>query len=309
MAYPINNAHHGRRTIIVPPTTDMALVFPFDHENKKFDKGFYSPFLTDGRASSGQIEGFLKEAEEAFKKKLKWLHRLRAYLVFGFVTGLFFMFMYSLTIFSGVDDDYYYSYNDHNNQQATSRHNHNSHNKNFRHHNRTREYDIEEQIEIMFMGWIVLCFAAIIWSVIYRCVKRSCFKNARKGVQEVVDRYAPIFASSGLRWNLPLAFPHYIELWKDYRGQNLTQNLTQPSKQMSHNANPLAFNQIYNQLQNQNQNQRYPTLNQVIDQRACLDFQNNGPTSPLLNNQAQRREANIYVPPYPINFASNTKDL
>jgi len=80
MAYPINGGrHHGRRMMIIPPTTDMALVFPFDHENKRFDKGFYSPSLTDGRASQEQIEHFLKEAEEAFTQKLKWLRRFKAY--------------------------------------------------------------------------------------------------------------------------------------------------------------------------------------------------------------------------------------
>jgi len=309
MAYPLHRRHHGFRTIIVPPTTDMALVFPFDHESKKFDKGFYSSFLTDGRVSSDQIEVFLKDVEDTFKEKFKWVRRLKAYLIFSFVTGIFLMTFYTLTILSGVNDD---SYNAYNNQQSTPYHNHNGHNRNFKHHNR-REYSYEEQMDMMFMAWFFLFFAALVWAIIFRCVKRCSFRSARKSIQGVVDRHAPFFANSGLRWNLPLAFPHYIELWKDYRGQNYVQpvpqfNNTQPVNHMAYNANPnpLSFNQIYNQLQNQDQNQKYPTLNQVApDQFTCLDFQNRGITNPLLNNQPQRREGNTYVPPYPIHYVHN----
>jgi len=307
MAYPIHSRGHGRRTIIVPPTTDMALVFPFDHENKKFDKGFYSPFLTDGRASSEQIETFLKELEETVKQKLKWLHRFKAYLVFAFVTGFLLMTFYTLTILSDIDDDHYNNSNDYTYQQINSRKNYNSHNKNFRGHNRRHEYDFEEQINLMFMAWFMLIFAALFWTIVFKCAKRAGFKRTRKGVQEVIDRYNPIFANAGLRWNAPLAFPHYIELWKDYKGQNLQQNtqtaLAQPYHQAPYRANPLGYHQIYTQLQNQNQ--KYPTFNQVVDQRAYLDFQNHGVTSPLLHNQAPNREANAYFPPYPVNYHSN----
>jgi len=297
MAYPIIGGHrHGRRTIIVPPTTDMALVFPFDHKNKRFDKNFYSHFLTDGRASSEQIEHFLKEAEEAFKQSHKWLRRFKAYLILSFVTGFFIMMMYSLTIFSDIDDDSYDE--NYNNQYRTA---HKAH-KNFRHHNRSHEYDLEERVDIMFMGWLFLMFTAVIWGIIFKCFKKSCIKKAHKRVQEVVDRHSPVFANVGLRWNLPLAFPHYIELWKDYKGQNYTQ----PNNQISYNTNPLSFHQIQNQLQNQNQ--LYPNLqpNQVVDQRAAyLDFQNKGVSAPLLSNPPQRREVNNYIPPYPTHFVSN----
>jgi len=320
MAYPIHNRRHGRRTLIVPPTTDMALVFPFDHENKKFDKGFYSSFLTDGRASSEQVEGFLTELEETFKEKLKWLRRLKAYLVFSFVTGIFLMTMYTLTVFNDANDDHYNNSNGYNQQQNTSRNNYNGHNKNFRHHSRRHEYDSEEQMDLVFMAWFMLIFAALFWAIVYRCAKRASFRKARKGIQEVIDRYAPIFANAGLRWNVPLAFPHYVELWKDYKGQNFQQTLPLPQQhnqvafvqptnqvQVPYNANPLSYHQIYTQLQNQNQNQnqKYPTFNQVVDQRANLDFQNHGVTSPLLHNQAPKREVNAYIPPYPVNYHSN----
>lgn len=299
MNYPINRGYHNKITVIVPPTTDMALVFPFDHENKKFDKGFYSSFLTDGRASTEQIELFLKDAEEVFKKKIKWLRRLKAYLIFSFLSGIILMMTYSLILLSGIDDVDNYGYNDYNNQHNSQSHHTNHNTKNLR-RKISHEHDIEEQVDVMFMGWIVLCFAALIWSIVYRCVKISSFKSARKGVQEVIDRHYLMFANSGLRWNLPLAFPHYIELWKDYRGQNFSQP---PNNQKSNNSNPSNFNQIYSQLQNQNY--RYPSLNQVAHQPTYLDFQSNGVSSPVLINQTQRGDTNTYVPPYPVNFVSN----
>jgi hypothetical protein len=296
----------------------MALVFPFDHKNKKFDKGFYSSFLTDGRASSEQIESLLKEVEEAFKEKLKWLRRLKAYLVFAFVTGVFLMTFYSLAIFSDIDNDHSHDNNSYNRQKNSHGNNYNDRNKNFRHHDRRREYDAEEQLDLMFFGWFVLLFAALFWAIVYGCAKRASFRKARTGVQEVIDRHAPIFSQTGIRWNVPLAFPHYIELWKDYKGQNFQQQspqqnnqmtFIQPNNQVPYHANPLSYQQIYTQLQNQNQNQnqnqKYPTFNQVVDQRANLDFQNHGVTSPLLHIQAQNREVNAYIPPYPVNYHSN----
>jgi len=307
MAYPIAGGyHHRRRTIIVPPTTDMALVFPFDHENKRFDKSFYSHFLTDGRASSEQIEHFLMEAEEAVKQKHKWLGRFKAYLIFSFVTGFFIMTMYSLLTLSEVDDDNY----DNTQYQA----NNNSHNKKFRHHNnRSHEFTIEERLDVMVFGWLFLIFTAVVWGAIFRCFKKHSMKKAKKSVQEVVDRHSSIFANAGLRWNIPLAFPHYIELWKDYKGQNYMQANNQIVHMQANNQiankNPLSFHQIQHQLQNQNQNQRYPTLppNQVMDQRPTyLDFQNNGVSSPLLNNLPQGREINNYVPPYPTHYVTHT---
>jgi len=226
------------------------------------------------------------------------------------VTGIFIMTFYSITILSEVNDDSYDNdnYYSHNNKGHNS---HKTYGKNMRHHGKKHEYDAEEQIQLMVMSWMFMLVAMVFWSIIFSCFKRSSFKRARKGVEQVVDRYSALFASTGLRWNLPLAFPHYIELWKDYKGQNYAQNQTQiqPNNQFSCNPNPLSYNQIHNQLQvqNQNQNQRYPSLNHVVDQRAGLDFQNNGASYPLLDNHAPRRDANTYIPPYPIQFASNAQ--
>jgi len=206
------------------------------------------------------------------------------------------MTMYSMLTLSEVDDDNY--------DDTQYNANHNSHNKRFRHHNnRSHELDIEERLDIMVFGWLFLIFTAVVWGAIFRCFKKASIKKARKTVQEVVYRHSSVFANAGLRWNVPLAFPHYIELWKDYKGQNYMQVNNQIA-----NKNPLSFHQIQNQLQNQNQ--RYPTLppNQVMDQRPTyLDFQNNGVSSPLLNNLPQGREINTYVPPYPTHFVSHTQ--
>ena len=53
--------------IAIPPTTDYTVVFPHDALAKRFDTGFYSPALTDGRASREEIEQVLREVEAVRK--------------------------------------------------------------------------------------------------------------------------------------------------------------------------------------------------------------------------------------------------
>ena len=55
-------------------------------------------------------------------------------------------------------------------------------------------------------------------SLIYILVRRnSQVKEAKNQVQKIIQRFQPTFEERGLRWNIPLAFPHYIELCRDYR--------------------------------------------------------------------------------------------
>ena len=49
--------------IAIPPTTDYTIVFPHDALGKRFDSGFYSPALTDGRAFPEEINQVLAEVE------------------------------------------------------------------------------------------------------------------------------------------------------------------------------------------------------------------------------------------------------
>jgi len=48
-------------------------------------------------------------------------------------------------------------------------------------------------------------------------------QDCRKAAAVIVSKYNIIFASKGLRWQLPAEFPRWIELWKDYLGQPNTQ--------------------------------------------------------------------------------------
>jgi len=297
MAYFANGGHnYHKRTVIIPPITDQALVFPLDQDTKKFDKGFYSAALTDGRASCDQIEGFLRDVEETFKDKLRWLRIFKAYLLFSFITGLFLMVAYTFVVISDIGDDFdnYEEYGHH-------------HKGNFRHQAKHSAYDPEQEVENMFFMWMISFFSATFWSVVYTVAKGYAIKRARKGVQNTLDKYQSTFASAGLRWNLPLAFPHYIELWKDYRGLNYV-SVNNNNQAILQNNNGLNYTPLYkqvqplpHQVQPHNFEQRYPNL----VQDACLDFQKQGFALNQQLLQAQRvadNNNNNYVPPNSIHL-------
>jgi len=64
----------------------------------------------------------------------------------------------------------------------------------------------------------ILLFWYMLASLIYILVRRnSQVKEAKGQVQKIIQRFQPTFEERGLRWNIPLAFPHYIELCRDYR--------------------------------------------------------------------------------------------
>jgi len=64
----------------------------------------------------------------------------------------------------------------------------------------------------------LLLFWYMLASLIYILVRRnSQVKEAKSQAQKIIQRFQPIFEERGLRWNIPLGFPHYIEICRDYR--------------------------------------------------------------------------------------------
>ncbi len=57
----------------------------------------------------------------------------------------------------------------------------------------------------LFLG--ILCFMGAL---------KRIRDEQRKGANAVISQANLVFASKGLRWVLPYAFPNWIELWKDY---------------------------------------------------------------------------------------------
>ena len=58
----------------------------------------------------------------------------------------------------------------------------------------------------------------MVGSLIYIFVKKETkTKEGICQVQNVLQRFQPLFEEKGLRWNIPQSFPLYIELCRDYR--------------------------------------------------------------------------------------------
>lgn len=78
-------------------------------------------------------------------------------------------------------------------------------------------YDITQHSSMMVsltIGYFAVFFigSCIVYSFVY--YKQ---KEAREKIQQVIMINDAIFEAQGLRWNLPPAFPKWIELWKDYK--------------------------------------------------------------------------------------------
>jgi len=182
------------------------------------------------------------------------------------------------------------------------------------------DYDIDDdynndfgfdEIDSFFIAFTVYLCGLIIYGLLINHYGRKKHLKARKAIQRLIDRNSPFFAAQGLRWNLPLHFPRWIELWKDYRSQPQCMcmcgrmvpqvNYMIPSQgQMTPQPQVLPFPGHIQPLPVQAQRQplqlppnvviHNPSNNTTYQQRPLLQ--------PLLN-EPQTRE---YVPPNPGNY-------
>jgi len=63
----------------------------------------------------------------------------------------------------------------------------------------------------------VLCiflFVIVSWNLRSKIIKAT--QDSQAAVNQVLEKYSGSFASRGLRWSLPINFPTWIELHKDY---------------------------------------------------------------------------------------------
>jgi hypothetical protein len=163
--------------IAIPPTTAYTVVFPFDAAGKRFDTGFYSPGITDGRASAEEINHVLAEIENTRRPiAAKMVSAICCYIFSLFaVVGCYVFGMVSIA--------------------GTA----------------------PESIPFLVIGFIV-AIVAVIWVFIARLKKVN--EELRTKCKVVADRHNQNFASRGLRWHIPVHFPRWVELWKDYASQS-----------------------------------------------------------------------------------------
>jgi len=82
-----------------------------------------------------------------------------------------------------------------------------------------------ELIPFFVIGFIGL-IVALVWIFVVRV--KNLTEQIKTKSRQVIDRHNPSFASRGLRWHVPVHFPRWIELWKDYRAGNNPQPIYMP---------------------------------------------------------------------------------
>jgi len=178
------------RFLVTPPTTDMSLVFTYDQRKNKFDRNFYSPALTDGKISYEHMELFLRDAEEILRKKIGKVKTLFKLFTLWVIVGLFTMMFLAFDFLGTIDID-------------------------------SDEVDTYEDdgLDAAFMTIVGYTFFVVFVALLLCKFHRRSQNKARKAIQGLIDKKYPMFAAQGLRWSMPGHFPHWIELWKDYKAQ------------------------------------------------------------------------------------------
>jgi len=249
-------AHNNHGPMIaVPPTTDMGLVFPFDRRSSKFDRSFYSPALTDGRASSEQIETFLKGVEKLIKKKSRGIKLFMGLFIFFVITGF-------LGLFCVISDIDYLD-------EST---------------------DIDD-LFTYFMGYLL---AVIFYALLLQLYIRRKQRKAKKSVKSYMKKNGQAFNEQGLRWNAPMFFPQWIELWKDYKGMP---GFTQSAPVQNFNTGYMLPQQQPQMVQAQPQQ----AFQKNVNGNAGLRYQSNNVedtcvAQPLLSPPSRQIEMGHYYP-------------
>ena len=251
------------RIVLIPPTTDSALVFPYDKSNKRFDRNFYSGALTDGRLHSDQLERFFEKIETKVNKKIGKVQKLMKLFGFFAVFSFIILGLYGICLFAETDfaDE--------------------------------ADWSVYDDIDSFFIAFIGLFFAIIFYSIILSLYSKRSYRKTRKSVERFINKQNPEFAAIGLRWNLPMSFPQWIELWKDYKGQSVYEQPQVPQTQHSYalpiQAGPVNQYPILPALpqQNPSSNQNQQNFKNVMNQ-------------PLLSQQGQ--DTVNYVPPHQLTY-------
>jgi hypothetical protein len=243
--------------IITPPTTDNVLVFPYDKSKNKFDRNFYSPVLTDGRASCEQLNHFLEKVERILKKKSRQVaiaSCILAYVLFASIGVLIFSLMGGLD--NLVED----------------------------------EIDYDDPDTIFFMLFAVL-FISFLSSFGFKAFVTRKDRKAQKKIKSLVEKSSQAFNTLGLRWNMPLRFPLWIELWKDYKGQY---GYLPPL--MPQNFNSYTINPNQGQTVGQRRNFQIPSNPQNYSNQQNYQDDTNITLQQPLTSQQRYPDFNQYTP-------------
>jgi len=183
--YHHNHHHHHHdqgptRIILIPPTTDMTIVFPYNSLSKTFERGFYSPPLTEGRASNEDIGNMLRQFEQVIAEGRRGNGVMMCFFLLFFFGGFALTVYLCNTVFAS-----------------------------------------DSSSSFMFIIPLTYMFLFAVMGILMAKRGRASMRKTRATCQQIIDRNGQ-FSSAGLRWCLPMSFPTWVELWKDYRGMPQT---------------------------------------------------------------------------------------
>jgi len=162
--------------VVAPASSDITLIFPFDTREKRFDRGFYSPVLTDGRLGQQELDAFMIELESLVHPSLK---AIRSGVCCWYVC-----FLICVVFFSGLVGA-----------------------------------SIAGGGPAVFLA-LTVYIGFIVCSI--RMRKNRTLKLLRKlkaEANKLAARHNTQLQGRGLRWHVPAKFFFWIELWKEYKGQ------------------------------------------------------------------------------------------
>ena len=177
----------------VPPSTQYTIVFPMNIWAKQYDSSFYNPGLTDGRATQEEITNVLREIQEIkkpFNRKIVcalWLY------ILGLLGVIALMVVGIVGSVGGTDYEYVYT-------------------DGYWHY----EYVDNDNTGLLVGAIIGGIFGMIFVIFVFACYVAKTSKASRIPVQALFNRINPDFSTRGLRWHMPVHFPRWVELWKDY---------------------------------------------------------------------------------------------
>lgn len=73
------------------------------------------------------------------------------------------------------------------------------------------------------IGIVVFVAAVIVGMIVFIKTIKNMTIESRNKVQDLFARVNANFTGRGLRWNAPVHFPRWVELWKDFNAQNTNQ--------------------------------------------------------------------------------------
>lgn len=205
----------GRRIVIIPPSTDRTIVFPYNWWTRKFNSTHYFPGMTNNAAPTEEITQFLEEIQRQLADYHSAAgHKCIRIMAFGIIL-IFIAFGVAIpvsissmakTVSAGESSGF------------------------------------PTVIPIAFGILFGYLFLFIILNAIFAARGRSKLREVKESVTTFILQRSADCKQRGFAWILPTNFPYWVELWRIDSMQSM-----QPM-QAPYTAVPMQQLGLYNNL-------------------------------------------------------------